>query len=163
MVDIMPNEAEDGGNSDEEVIDIKPEGIEGERLGLEDEGDFIRKLPDPKLPTPEEVERHFLQGHLPYRNLCPVCVKSKGKDEAHKRDSGNSRGLPEYSFDYCFPGDEMGFKWVVLVGKERSSGSWMATAVPMKGGTGRFAVDKCGEFIDENGDREGKVLIKTDQ
>ena len=56
----MPNEAEDGGNSDEEVIDIKPEGIEGERLGLEDEGDFIRKLPDPKLPTSEEIEKHFL-------------------------------------------------------------------------------------------------------
>ena len=92
-----------------------------------------------------------------------MCVKAKGKDEGHLRDSGNHRGLPEYSFDYCFPGNELGFKWVVLVGKERSSGAFMATTVPMKGGTGRFAIDKCGEFIDENGDREGKVLTKTDQ
>ena len=45
------------------------------------------------------------------------------------------------------PGDELGFKWVVLVGKERVSKSRMATAVPMKGGTGRFALDKCIEFV----------------
>ena len=139
----MPNEVDEGDDIDDEVIDIKPEGIEGERLGLEEEGEFIRKLPDPRLPSAEEVERHFISGHLPYRNWCPVCVKSKGKDASHLRDSGSARGIPEYSFDYCFPGNELGFKWVVLVGKERSSGAFMATTVPMKGGTGKFAIDKC--------------------
>ena len=39
----------------------------------------------------------------------------------------------------------------------------MATAVPMKGGTGRFAVDKCNDFIEEMGDREGTIIVKTDQ
>ncbi len=39
----------------------------------------------------------------------------------------------------------------------------MASTLPHKGGTGRFAVSKCLEFLEENGDREGKVLIKTDQ
>ena len=61
----------------------------------------------------------------------------------HKKDDGKERRLPEHSWDYCFPGDEMGFKWTVLVGKERGNKSWMATAVPMKGGKGRFAIDKC--------------------
>ena len=40
----------------------------------------------------------------------------------------------------------------------------MATAVPTKGfTTGKFTVDKCLEFIDENGDREMNIVAKTDQ
>ena len=82
----------------------------------------------------------------------------------HTKDKGKARDLPEYNWDYCFPGDELGFKWTVLVGKERMSKSWMAAAVPMKGvGTGRFVVDKCLEFIAENGDGEGDIMVKTDQ
>ena len=58
----------------------------------------------------------------------------------------------------------MGFKWTVLVGKERMSKSWMATAVPMKGlSTGAFTTDKCLEFLAENGDTNNKIIIKTDQ
>ena len=48
------------------------------------------------------------------------------------------RKVPEYHFDYCFPGDELGFKCTILVGKERISKTWMATAVPNKGASGRF-------------------------
>jgi hypothetical protein len=59
--------------------------------------------------------------------------------------------------------DELGFKWTVLVAKERSSKSWMATAVPTKGSSGRFSVDEFLEFVDENGDLEGRILVKTDQ
>ena len=47
--------------------------IEGERLGLEKEEEVVRKLADPKLPNKEEVERHWLMGHVPYRNWCDVC------------------------------------------------------------------------------------------
>ena len=39
----------------------------------------------------------------------------------------------------------------------------MATTVPMKGSTGRFSVDKVIEFLEENGDKEGTILIKSDQ
>ena len=67
------------------------------------------------------------------------------------------------NYDYFFPGDEFGFKWTVLVGKERMSKSWLATAVPQKGASGRFATDKCIEFFEENGDGDAKVIIKTDQ
>merc|ERR1712023_300011 len=104
---------------------------------------------------------HKLRGHIPYRNWCPICIKAMGRDMAHKEDKGNERLLPEYSWDYCFPGDEMGFKWTVLVGKERQSKTRMATALPEKGGTGCFAVDKCKEVIEENGGKERGILIKT--
>ena len=58
---------------------------EGEagRIGAEEEGWFSKRLVNPRLPTQEEIEQHELT-HLPYRNWCPVCVKAKGKDLAHR-------------------------------------------------------------------------------
>ena len=50
-----------------------------------------------------------------------------------------------------------------MVGKERGSKSRMATAVPAKGSTGKFCVDKCLEFMADNGDQAGTVVVKTDQ
>jgi hypothetical protein len=76
---------------------------------------------------------------------------------------GKERNVPACDFDYCFPGDELGFKWTVLVGKERFGKAWMGTTVPMKGSMGAFSVDKCLEFMEENGDQEGKVIVKVDQ
>ena len=77
--------------------------------------------------------------------------------------TGKDRVLSEYSFDYCFPGDGLGYKWTVLVGRERKSGLCMATIVPMKGSTGKFSVDEVLEFIRENGDQEADIIIITDQ
>ena len=82
----MPAEDSDGEEVEEEMGG--PKGEEGERIGLSREGEFLRKLVDPELPSPTEVERHFLGGHLPYRSWCPVCVKSKGKEDAHRVDAG---------------------------------------------------------------------------
>ena len=39
----------------------------------------------------------------------------------------------------------------------------MATAVPQKGGSGQFSVDRCVSFINEMGDRNRDIVIKTDQ
>ena len=39
----------------------------------------------------------------------------------------------------------------------------MATTVPKKGGTGKFSIDKCLEFVEENGDRESDIIVKSDQ
>ena len=41
--------------------------------------------------------------------------------------------------------------------------SWLATAVPRKGASGRFATDKCIEFFEENGDGDATIIIRTDQ
>ena len=147
--------------SDEEEL---RNGAEASRLRVKEEtGGIIKRLLDPRLPSKEEVKEHELSGHLPYRNWCPSCVKAKGKDLDHRKDAGESRGLAEYSFDYCFPGDEFGFKLTVLCGKERVTGMSFATAVPTKGASGKFAVDKALEFMEEVGDMTSKVIVKTDQ
>ena len=78
----------------------------------------------------------------------------------HKRDSGKERKLLEYSWDYCFPGDELGFRWTVLVGVKRGS-IYMATAIPLKGGGDKFVVDKCIEFIDGLGDRQNSIIVQS--
>ena len=98
--------------------------------------EVVKRLVDPKLPSQADVDSHWIAGHLPYRNWCSVCVKAKARDLDHVRDSGKERMLPEYSWDYCFPGDELGFKRTVLVGRERGLKSWLWTAVLMKGGCG---------------------------
>ena len=50
----------------------------------------------------------------------------------------------------------------IFVGRERSSGLTMATTVPMKASTGKFTLDKILEFIDEAGDTNQSIIIKTD-
>ena len=92
-----------------------------------------------------------------------IIIMARSRDMPHRRDKGEARILPEYSWDYCFPGDEFGHKWTVLVGRERETRTVMATTVPNKGGIGRFASDKCWEFMEENGDKVNKVIVKTDQ
>ena len=44
----------------------------------------VRIARDPGDPTEEEFERHCVT-HLPYRSLCPLCVKARGREDDHKR------------------------------------------------------------------------------
>ena len=139
-------------------------GEETRRLKKDDDerAEDIKRLIDPRKPTKEEVDLHDLF-HLPYRNWCPVCVKAKGKELDHRKSAEEPRGLSEYAFDYCFPGDEFGFKLTVLSGNEKFTGMHFSTAVPTKGASGKFASDKTVEFMEEIGDRATKVIIKSDQ
>ena len=57
----------------------------------------IRVARDPGDPTEEEFEKHCVT-HLPYRRWCPICVKAKGKEDAH-RDAGEST-KPTIVLDY---------------------------------------------------------------
>ena len=122
----------------------------------------VKKLGDPRLPTAKEKEDHE-RTHLPFRNWCYHCVRGKGKDLDHRKAVEEERGLSEYSFDYCFPGDEFGFKLTVLVGREKTTGMTMGTVVPAKGSSGRFAAEKIVEFMEECGDGGMDVIIKSDQ
>ena len=111
----------------------------------------------PGKPSADEVDHHNLT-HSPYRNWCSICVRSKGKDLDHRTSVEAERGLSEYSFDYCFPGDEFGFKLTVMAGKEKNTGMTFATAVPTKGSSGRFVVDKTMEFVEEIGDYSNSII-----
>ena len=64
----------------------------------------------PTTPSREAVEENWLSGHVNYRDSCEVYIQARGKEDAHRRDDGKERTLPEYCYDYCFPGDEMGCK-----------------------------------------------------
>ena len=132
----IAEEAGDEGSGEQGEGDSEgeAEGEIGQRLRLPEEDKFVRRVKDPKLPTREDVESHNVRDHIPYRDWCPVCIKAKGKGLYHHRDKGPERVLPEYAWDYCFPGDELGFKWTVLVGTEKGADCAMATAVPVKGG-----------------------------
>ena len=81
----------------------------------------------------------------------------------HRKATNEERGLNEFSFDYCFPGDEFRFKLTVLVGREQNSGMTMSTVVSMKNSSGRFTVDKVLDLMEECGSKSGDVIVKTDQ
>ena len=117
---------------------------------------------DPKLPTAEEVRQHNLT-HLPYRSWCPHCVRGRGRERDHKKKEAESEGVPEYHLDYCFPGDEDGNKLTTLVAIERYSKMKKAVVVPKKGSTGRFAAKMVLELIEECGDKDRDIIVKTDQ
>ena len=105
----MEGKVEDSdGDEFEEDIEVEKIGEDTERFEAEEEGEFIRKINDPKLPSSEEIERHRTGGHVEYRDWCEMCVMARGRDMPHHRDRGGTRVLPEYSWDYCFPGDELG-------------------------------------------------------
>ena len=118
--EVEANIGDNGGDSEDEDLRLET-GEACERIRLREDGAVVKKLVDPKLPSQEMLDDHWLRGHVEYRNWCEVCVKARGKEWDHTKVGEKERLMPEYSFDYCFPGDEMGFKWTVLVGRERRS------------------------------------------
>mgnify|MGYP001254926542 CR=1 FL=1 len=137
-----------------------PEEVKRKTTG--GDGREVKRLGGPRRPTEMEVEDHE-RTHLPFRNWCSHCVKGKGKDLDHRKSIEEERGLSEYSFDYCFPGDEFGFKITVLVGREHGTGMTMGAVVPTKGSSGRYSAEKIMEFMEECGDGGMDVIIKSDQ
>ena len=140
---------------------MKTEGV-GERVRPERQEGRVKRMIDPRRPTEQEVEDHN-RTHLPYRNWCPHCVQARGKDLDHRKSIEEERGLAEFSFDYCFPGDELGYKLTILVGRERTTGMMMATVVPAKGSKGKFTADKVLDYLAECGNQFGDIIVKTDQ
>ena len=111
---------DESDGDDEEIIKNIGLGCKPEKISVDREERFVRKLIDPKLPTEREIYEHECMGHVVYRNWCPVCVMSSGKDWPHKDNSDKERKLPEYHFDYCFPGDEFGYRLTILAGREQN-------------------------------------------
>eukprot|EP00973_Karenia_brevis_P012165 1650604-Karenia_brevis.AAC.1 len=56
-----------GGEVEDE--DGMEEGIgeDPERLRLREDGDVVKKIKDPRLPSEEEVKEHFEMGHAVFR------------------------------------------------------------------------------------------------
>ena len=57
----------------------------------------------------------------------------------------------------------MGHKLTILGGVERYSGMKMCSVVPTKGATGAYAARKVIELVDECGNKDANIILKTDQ
>ena len=75
--DIMEVGDDDDDDEDEEDMEAFWGAGEAERLKTDKEDKFVRKLVDPKAPTEKEWEDHWLMGHWPFRNWCPVCIAAR--------------------------------------------------------------------------------------
>ena len=75
---------EDSEDDDQEIAKNIGVGVVPEKISVDREERFIRRLADPKLPSEREVYEHECSGHVNYRSWCPVCVMSSGKDWPHK-------------------------------------------------------------------------------
>ena len=137
---VSPDEEEESDDEDE-LVELRG-GAEGVQIKAEKEDGKLKTITDPRKPSDREVEDHN-RTHLPYRNWCPHCVKAKGKDLDHQKAPDTERGLNEYSFDYCFPGNELGYKLTVLVGRERTSRTAMASVIPSKVAPGDLRPTRC--------------------
>ena len=90
-------------------------------------------------------------------------MRGRGREAYHRQQPYAERGVDEFHLDYCLPGDEMGHKLTILVGVERYSGMKMCLVVPTQGVTGAFAARKVIELVDECGNKDANIILKTDQ
>eukprot|EP00973_Karenia_brevis_P062632 8708807-Karenia_brevis.AAC.1 len=69
----------------------EPEGIEPERVELQEDGECVEKIGDPMLPSEQEVKEHYEMGHSVFRSWCGVCGGARSKEWDCTRDDGKER------------------------------------------------------------------------
>jgi hypothetical protein len=165
--DLRPKEAESGQQEsvDQEGDKVTEEDVQETLEGEEEQhGERkVTKMNDPREPTNEERRMHEMT-HLPFRSWCRHCVRGRGKDAAHYKQTRGEGELHELHFDYAFMGeeDEPGKTITMLVVRERKSRMTLSTAVPSKS-TGQFIVDRVMAFMKELGIENLDVIAKSDQ
>ena len=76
-----------------------------ERKGVVAQGERARPLPQPRLPTRQEVQEHELT-HVPYRSWCVHCVRGAGRSDAHRRgtrqdEEEREQHMTTWNIDYA--------------------------------------------------------------
>ena len=129
------------------------------------DGRVPKRLNAPIRPSAKDIACHNIT-HLPYRSWCSVCVRAKGREDAHRRSkkSGkdeNKDGLPIISLDYQHLDESEDLKKIkVIIGKDETSGSIMAHVIKVKGPTDEWVCKKLVKDFEEFGRRD--VMLKTD-
>ena len=131
----------------------------------------VRVKNSPAKPSSIDIEKHNASGHLPFRSWCPICVRGRGKEDAHQRKpTSRNTDIPYFTCDYCFLSSESQVevdepkRLTVLVIKEHNSKSLFGCVVPHKGITQTDAnVNFFLECIDELGNAATNIVIKNDQ
>ena len=123
-----------------------------------------KTLNSPLMPSAEDVDNHYVT-HFPYRNWCPVCVESKGKEDGHITvEDANKGGLPIISLDYQEHESEQEEKkdpgMKAIIGKDESTGNVIAHYIEKKGPGDEWLMKKIAKDIEELGRRD--ITLKTD-
>ena len=153
------NDADEDDSTDEEPAaeaghDHQRQEIAEEVL-FENEEAPMRISKNPKDPSPDERERHWKCGHLPYRAWCPVCIKARGREDPHKTQERDKDGMAEVAMDYCSVGDRK-----LLVGREATTGNIFGHLVRKKGLEDEYIIKKVMRSISDTGGT--KIALKTD-
>ena len=134
-------------------------------------GERIPKtLTSPVKPSAEAVALHYTT-HLPYRNWCPVCVRAKAIEDAHKRganepDEEDEGGVPEVAIDYNALDEfldvveEANSKLKTLVLKDDPSGSMFQHKIDVKGAGDEWLMKRICKDLEELGRRD--TILKSD-
>ena len=94
------------------------------------------------MPTQREIDEHCVT-HLPHRSWCEVCIKARGREDAHA--SHKEKGTkPTIAVDYKEFGEaedsEDKIKTIIL--KDEESGCMAAHVVEQKGSADQWAVQR---------------------
>ena len=94
------------------------------------------------MPTQREIDEHCVT-HLPHRSWCEVCIKARGREDAHASQKGKGT-KPTIAMDYKEFGEaedsEDKIKTIIL--KDEESGCMAAHVVEQKGSADQWAVQR---------------------
>ena len=102
---------------------------------------------------------------MPYRSWCPICVKAKGREDAHAKVEIKKEGKPIVVMYYKAYGktnleDEGEDKRTSIVMRDQVTGMAVSHFCEMKGPGDAWLVDKLTEDIDSWGRTE--IILKSD-
>ena len=164
---------------DENLVDVEEQRVQ-EREGVVAQGERARPLPQPRLPSRQEVQEHELT-HIPYRSWCVHCVRGAGRSDAHcrraRQDEEEREHMTTWSFDYAFIVDNgdlctreemerVGWdktRDTVLVSEDLAFGGIRVHLVSAKGNGDPWIAGKIKDDIGELGYGGAPVRIKSDQ
>ncbi len=123
-----------------------------------------KMITSPIKPSAEAVEQHFTAGHVDYRSWCPVCVASRGREDAHPRkqeeDDDDRTGLPIVAMDYNELNEESEKPQKIIVGVDQVTGNVFAHNVVAKGLVDDWICKRIVRDLEELG--RSDVILKTD-
>ena len=133
-------------------------------------GRIPKTLNSPIKPSAEAIADHYTN-HLPYRNWCPICVKAKAQEAAHRRganapDKEDRGGLPTVSMDYnaldkdLNLAEEKDCKLKTIVVKDETTGEMFQHKIDVKGIGDEWLMKRLVKDFEELGRRD--MALKTD-
>ena len=133
-------------------------------------GRIPKTLRSPIKPSAEAIELHY-NNHLPYRNWCPICVKAKAREDAHRRganveDADDKDGLPTVGMDYnsldenIYEVEEEKSKLKTIVVKDEATGEMFQHHVEVKGVGDEWLMKRLVKDFEELGRRD--MILKSD-